>query len=187
MDDHDTKQYHTDELRKAYAMVLQDTWLFSGTIRDNIAYGAAVSSGEDLSAVPLEDIEAAARLARADSFIERLPERYDTVLTEGAANISNGERQLLTIARAMIKKAPIIILDEATSSVDTRTELFIQQAMQELTSNTTSFVIAHRLSTIHDADRIIVMDQGAIVEIGTHAALLEKGGRYAEMYTAGQL
>ncbi|HHT25498.1 MAG TPA: ABC transporter ATP-binding protein [Clostridiaceae bacterium] len=187
LDDHDTKQYHTDELRKAYAMVLQDTWLFSGTIRDNIAYGAAVSSGEDLSAVPLEDIEAAARLARADSFIERLPERYDTVLTEGAANISNGERQLLTIARAMIKKAPIIILDEATSSVDTRTELFIQQAMQELTSNTTSFVIAHRLSTIHDADRIIVMDQGAIVEIGTHAALLEKGGRYAEMYTAGQL
>ncbi|MGI6578680.1 MAG: ABC transporter ATP-binding protein [Saccharofermentanales bacterium] len=187
LDDHDTKQYHTDELRKAYAMVLQDTWLFSGTIRDNIAYGAAISNGENLSAVPLEEIKAAAELARADSFIERLPEGYDTLLTEGAANISHGERQLLTIARAMIKKAPIIILDEATSSVDTRTELFIQHAMQELTSNTTSFVIAHRLSTIHDADRIIVMDQGAIVEVGTHAALLEKGGRYAEMYAAGRL
>ncbi|MGB4609137.1 MAG: ABC transporter ATP-binding protein [Saccharofermentanales bacterium] len=187
LDDHDTKQYHTDELRKAYAMVLQDTWLFSGTIRDNIAYGAAISNGENLSDVPFEEIKAAAELARADSFIERLPEGYDTLLTEGAANISHGERQLLTIARAMIKKAPIIILDEATSSVDTRTELFIQHAMQELTSNTTSFVIAHRLSTIHDADRIIVMDQGAIVEIGTHAALLEKGGRYAEMYAAGRL
>ncbi|HHU52593.1 MAG TPA: ABC transporter ATP-binding protein [Clostridiaceae bacterium] len=187
LDDRDTKQYHTDELRKAYAMVLQDTWLFSGTIRDNIAYGAAVSDGKDLSEVSLEDIKAAAELARADSFIERLPAGYDTVLTEGAANISQGERQLLTIARAMIKKAPIIILDEATSSVDTRTELFIQNAMQELTSNTTSFVIAHRLSTIHDADRIIVMDQGAIVEIGTHAELIGKGGRYAEMYTAGQL
>lgn len=187
LDDHDTKQYHTDELRKAYAMVLQDTWLFSGTIRDNIAYGAAISNGENLSDVPFEEIKAAAELARADSFIERLPEGYDTLLTEGAANISHGERQLLTIARAMIKKAPIIILDEATPSVDTRTELFIQHAMQELTSNTTSFVIAHRLSTIHDADRIIVMDQGAIVEIGTHAALLEKGGRYAEMYAAGRL
>ncbi|NLJ71007.1 MAG: ABC transporter ATP-binding protein [Clostridiaceae bacterium] len=187
LDDSDTKEYHTDELRKAYAMVLQDTWLFSGTIRDNIAYGAAILSGEDLSDVPLADIEAAAQLARADSFIERLPEGYDTMLTEGAGNISHGERQLLTIARAMIKKAPIIILDEATSSVDTRTELFIQQAMKELTSNTTSFVIAHRLSTIHDADRIIVMDQGAIIEVGTHAALLKKGGRYAEMYTAGQL
>ena len=187
LDDHDTKQYHTDESRKAYAMVLQDTWLFSGTICDNIAYGANISNGENLSDVPLEDVEVAAKLARADSFIERLPEGYDTLLREGASNISHGERQLLTIARAMIKKAPIIILDEATSSVDTRTELFIQQAMQELTSNTTSFVIAHRLSTIHDADRIIVMDQGAIVEIGTHAELIKKGGRYAEMYAAGQL
>ena len=187
LDGHNTKNYHTDELRKAYSMVLQDTWLFSGTIRENIAYGASISNEEDLCNVPLEDIKAAAKLAHADSFIECLPDGYDTMLSEGASNISQGERQLLTIARAMIKKAPIIILDEATSSVDTRTELFIQHAMKELTSNSTSFVIAHRLSTIHDADRIIVMDKGSIVEVGTHTGLLDKGGRYAEMYTAGEL
>jgi ATP-binding cassette subfamily B protein len=187
LDGHDTKNYHTDELRKAYSMVLQDTWLFSGTIRENIAYGAAISSEEDLCDVPLEDIKAAAKLAHADSFIECLPDGYDTMLSEGASNISQGERQLLTIARAIIKKAPIIILDEATSSVDTRTELFIQHAMKELTSNSTSFIIAHRLSTIHDADRIIVMDKGSIIEVGTHTGLLDKGGRYAEMYTAGEL
>ena len=187
LDGHDTKSYHTDELRKAYSMVLQDTWLFSGTIRENIAYGASISNEEDLCDVPLEDIKAAAKLAHADSFIECLPDGYNTMLSEGASNISQGERQLLTIARAMIKKAPIIILDEATSSVDTRTELFIQHAMKELTSNSTSFVIAHRLSTIHDADRIIVMDKGSIVEVGTHTGLLDKGGRYAEMYTAGEL
>jgi len=187
LDGHDTKNYHTDELRKAYSMVLQDTWLFSGTIRENIAYGASISNEEDLCNVPLEDIKAAAKLAHADSFIECLPDGYDTMLSEGASNISQGERQLLTIARAMIKKAPIIILDEATSSVDTRTELFIQHAMKELTSNSTSFVIAHRLSTIHDADRIIVMDKGSIIEVGTHTGLLDKGGRYAEMYKAGEL
>ena len=187
LDGHDTKNYHTDELRKAYSMVLQDTWLFSGTIRENIAYGASISNEEDLCDVPLEDIKAAAKLAHADSFIECLPDGYDTMLSEGASNISQGELQLLTIARAMIKKAPIIILDEATSSVDTRTELFIQHAMKELTSNSTSFVIAHRLSTIHDADRIIVMDKGSIVEVGTHTGLLDKGGRYAEMYKAGEL
>jgi len=187
LDGHDTKNYHTDELRKAYSMVLQDTWLFSGTIRENIAYGASISNEEDLCDVPLEDIKAAAKLAHADSFIECLPDGYDTMLSEGASNISQGERQLLTIARAMIKKAPIIILDEATSSVDTRTELFIQHAMKELTSNSTSFVIAHRLSTIHDADRIIVMDKGSIIEVGTHTGLLDKEGRYAEMYTAGEL
>lgn len=187
LDGHNTKRYHTDELRKAYSMVLQDTWLFSGTIRENIAYGATISSEKELCDVPLEEIKAAAKLAHADSFIECLPDGYDTILTEGASNISQGERQLLTIARAMIKKAPIIILDEATSSVDTRTELFIQHAMKELTSNSTSFVIAHRLSTVHDADRIIVMDKGSIVEVGTHTELLDRGGRYAEMYTAGQL
>jgi len=186
IDDKDVKEYKTTELRKAYSMVLQDTWLFSGSIRDNIAYGADISSKEDLSDVGFERVEEAAKLARADSFIERLPQGYDTVLAEGASNLSQGEIQLLTIARAMIKKAPIIILDEATSSVDTRTELLIQHGLKQLAANSTSFIIAHRLSTIKDADRIIVMDSGTIVEVGTHQQLLDKNGYYAQMYEAGQ-
>ena len=185
IDGKDAKSYRTEELRKAYSMVLQDTWLFSGSIRDNIAYGADISSGEDLCDVDFIKIKEAAELARADTFIERLAEGYDTVLTEGASNISQGEVQLLTIARAMIKKAPIIILDEATSSVDTRTEVLIQHGMRELADNSTSFIIAHRLSTIQDADRIIVMDSGTIVEVGTHRNYLRKR-YYAEMYSAGQ-
>ncbi|NMD38554.1 MAG: ABC transporter ATP-binding protein [Christensenellaceae bacterium] len=186
IDGKDAKSYSTEELRKAYSMVLQDTWLFSGSIRDNIAFGADISKDEDLCDVDFEKIREAATLARADSFIERLPDGYNTLLSEGASNLSQGEVQLLTIARAMIKKAPIIILDEATSSVDTRTELLIQHGLKELASNSTGFIIAHRLSTIQAADRIIVMDSGTIVEVGTHKELLEKNGYYAEMYMAGQ-
>lgn len=186
LDGIDTKGYDTDELRRAFAMVLQDTWLFEDTIRANIAYGAPLGPDETPADVPLTDIEAAARLARADEFIKRLPAGYDTVLTEGATNISQGQRQLLTIARAIIKGAPIIILDEATSSVDTRTELLIQHGMKELTSNRTSFIIAHRLSTIRDADSILVMDRGAIVETGTHDELLAQDGLYAQLFRAGQ-
>lgn len=181
-----TQEYLSKELRNAFSMVLQDTWLFSGSIGDNIAYGAQLEEGEGLGSVAIEEIKEAARLARADQFIEALPDGYNTLLTEGADNISQGQRQLLTIARAIIKKAPIIILDEATSSVDTRTELLIQQGMAELTNNRTSFIIAHRLSTIQDADRIIVMDSGTIVETGTHEELLAKDGHYADLYLAGQ-
>ncbi|MDD4323973.1 MAG: ATP-binding cassette domain-containing protein [Eubacteriales bacterium] len=186
LDGKDSKRYDSNELRKAYGMVLQDTWLFEGTIRDNIAYGAQLDPGQTLADVPFEEIEKAAKITRADSFIKRLPDGYDTVLTEGASNISQGQRQLLTIARAVIKQAPIIILDEATSSVDTRTELLIQHAMATLTSNRTSFIIAHRLSTIQDADRILVMEDGSIVECGSHGELLREGGVYARLYEAGR-
>lgn len=186
LDSKNTKEYETRELRKAFSMVLQDTWLFEGTIRDNIAYGYEIEPGQSLEVVPLEKIEEAARMARADHFIELFPQGYNTILTEGGSNISQGQRQLLTIARAMIKKAPIIILDEATSSVDTRTEVLIQEGMKKLTEHNTSFIIAHRLSTIRNADQIIVMDKGTIVETGTHEELLERNGTYAEMYLAGQ-
>lgn len=186
LDGIDTKTYATSELRKAFAMVLQDTWLFEGSIRDNIAYGAQLPPGGTLADVPVAEIESAAKLARASSFIEHLPCGYETKLTEGAINISQGQRQLLTIARAIIKRAPVIILDEATSSVDTRTEVLIQHGMKVLTSNRTSFIIAHRLSTIRDADRILVMERGAIVESGTHEALVQGKGLYSQMFRAGQ-
>jgi len=164
-------------------MVLQDTWLFNGTIRDNIAYGQ-----EDALE---EEIINAAKAAHAHHFISTLPEGYDTILNEEASNISQGQKQLLTIARAFLADPAILILDEATSNVDTRTEILIQRAMSNLMKDRTSFVIAHRLSTIRDADLILVMNQGTIIEQGTHKELLDMGGFYAELYnsqfTAGAL
>jgi ATP-binding cassette, subfamily B, multidrug efflux pump len=165
-----------DELRSLTGMVLQDAWLFGGTIADNIAYGSA-------GATP-EQITEAARATYVDRFVQTLPDGYDTVLDDEAANVSMGERQLITIARAFLARPAILILDEATSSVDTRTEVLIQRAMTSLRQGRTSFVIAHRLSTIRDADLILVMEDGQIVEQGTHATLLAAGGAYARLYQA---
>lgn len=164
------------ELRQTIGMVLQDTWLFKGTIKENIRFGKETATDEDVVKV--------AKAAYADDFITKLPDGYDTVLNEEASNISQGQKQLLTIARAMLANAPIMILDEATSSVDTRTELFIQQAMRKLMKGRTSFVIAHRLSTIQDADLILVMDKGTIVEQGTHEQLLQQDGLYKSLFTS---
>ena len=164
------------DLRQLFGMVLQDTWLFNGTIRENIAYGRENATETE--------IVRAARTAQADHFIRTLPEGYDTILNQEASNLSQGQKQLLTIARAVLANPPILILDEATSSVDTRTEVLIQHAMTELMKGRTSFVIAHRLSTIRDADLILVMNHGTIVEQGTHDELLAKGGFYAELYNS---
>jgi ATP-binding cassette subfamily B protein len=161
-------------LRRAFGMVLQDTWLFSGTIRENIAYGRE-------SATEAEIVHAA-RAAQADHFIRTLPQNYDTLVNEEASNLSQGQKQLLTIARAVLADPAILILDEATSSVDTRTEVLIQKAMGDLMRGRTTFVIAHRLSTIRNADLILMMEHGCIVEQGTHRELLETNGRYAELY-----
>ncbi len=170
----DTRDMSREDLRTTFGMVLQDTWLFNGTIKENLAYGK--------NGATEEEIYSAAKIARADHFIRTLPEGYDTVLNEEASNISQGQKQLLTIARALLADPPIMILDEATSSVDTRTELLIQHAMNHLMVGRTSFVIAHRLSTIRDADLILVMDQGKVIEQGTHHELLEAKGFYAELY-----
>ncbi|MBD1544402.1 ABC transporter ATP-binding protein [Arthrobacter sp. IA7] len=164
------------ELRSRMGMVLQDTWLFGGTIRDNIAYGRP-------SASEAEIVEAA-QATYVDRFVRALPEGYDTLLEDEGSNVSAGEKQLLTIARAFLSRPSVLILDEATSSVDTRTELLVQKAMSALRSDRTSFVIAHRLSTIRDADLILVMESGQIVEQGTHASLLSAGGAYARLYEA---
>ena len=163
-------------LRLAYSMVLQDTWLFYGSIYDNIAYGRPSATREE--------VEAAARAAHIDGFIRSLPQGYDTILTDDAANISKGQKQLLTIARAMLMDSPMLILDEATSNVDTRTELLVQQAMRELMRDKTCFVVAHRLSTVRHADRILVVRDGDIVESGVHAELMAKKGFYWELYQA---
>lgn len=165
-----------DSLRKSYAMVLQDTWLFTGTVFENIAYGREGATRED--------VIAAAKAARVHDFIEALPEGYDTILTEEGTNISKGQKQLLTIARAMLMDTRMLILDEATSNVDTRTEILIQQAMRNLMKDKTCFVIAHRLSTIRNADTILVVKDGKIAEQGTHAELIAKDGVYKKMYYA---
>ncbi len=174
IDGRDITKVTRASLRRAFTMVLQDTWLFSGTIYENVAYG----SGD----VSREDVERVCRAAKIHSFISRLPDGYDTVLTDNAVNISKGQKQLLTIARAMLLSSPMLILDEATSNVDTRTELHIRRAMEELMCGKTCFVIAHRLSTIKHAKTIIVMNEGDVVEQGTHEELMEKGGYYAELY-----
>ncbi|MGW2515061.1 ABC transporter ATP-binding protein [Streptomyces scopuliridis] len=177
LDGTDVASMSRAELRAGIGMVLQDTWLFGGTIADNIAYGASRAVGR-------EEIEEAARAAHADRFIRTLPEGYDTVIDDEGSGVSAGEKQLITIARAFLSDPVILVLDEATSSVDTRTEVLIQKAMARLAHGRTSFVIAHRLSTIRDADVILVMENGAIVEQGTHDELLAAEGAYARLYAA---
>jgi ATP-binding cassette, subfamily B, multidrug efflux pump len=176
LDGADISELSRDDLRSRIGMVLQDSWLFGGTIRDNIAYGDPDASEEQ--------ILAAARAAYVDRFVHSLPDGYDTVIDEEGDNLSAGEKQLITIARAFLADREILILDEATSSVDTRTELLVQEAMAALRSSRTSFVIAHRLSTIRDADVILVMEHGQIVEQGSHAELLERGGAYHALYNS---
>jgi ATP-binding cassette subfamily B protein len=172
----DIASMRRSDLRSSIAMVLQDTWLFGGTIRDNIAYG-------NLHAT-LDEIELAAQATYVERFVHSLPDGYDTVIDDEGGNVSTGEKQLITIARAFVADPAVLILDEATSSVDTRTEVLIQDAMAALRSNRTSFVIAHRLSTIRDADTILVMQDGQIVEHGDHDDLLARGGAYSALYNA---
>ena len=176
LDGHNIKDFNRRELRDAFGMVLQDTWLFKDTIMENIRYGRLDATDEE--------VIAAAKAAHADHFITTLPGGYNMELNEDASNVSQGQKQLLTIARAILANNPVLILDEATSSIDTRTEQRIQKAMDNLMKGRTSFIIAHRLSTIKDADMILVMKDGDIVEQGTHDQLLEKGGFYADLYNS---
>ncbi|MEH6943988.1 ABC transporter ATP-binding protein, partial [Bacillus sp. JJ722] len=172
----DITEMARSDLRQLFGMVLQETWLFNGSIKDNIAYGRENATDEE--------VYEAAKAAHADHFIRTLPDGYDTILNEDATNISQGQKQLLTIARAILANPAILILDEATSSVDTRTEIHIQKAMNNLMNGRTSFVIAHRLSTIKDADLILVMKEGTVIEQGNHQELLNKGGFYADLYNS---
>ena len=170
------REIDREQLRGRMAMVLQETWLFSGTIMDNLQYGRLEATQEE--------VIQAAKMAHADEFITTLPQGYQTLLNEAASNISQGQRQLLTIARACLANPEILILDEATSSVDTRTERLIQSAMNRLLKGRTSFVVAHRLSTIRDANQILVMENGNIVEMGNHESLLKENGLYASLYNS---
>lgn len=174
VDGQDTKRLTRSSLRAAFGMVLQETWLFEGTVRDNIAYGRPDAT--------LDEVEAAARRAHADKFIAQLPQGYDTLIGEGGGSLSQGQRQLLCIARVMLADPPILLLDEATSSIDTRTELQVQQAFDAMMEGRTSLVVAHRLSTIRNADCILVLKDGHIIERGTHDELLAAGGFYAQLY-----
>lgn len=176
IDGHNIKDFKRGELRSLFGMVLQDTWLFGGTVKDNIKYGKP-------NATDSEVIEAA-KAAHVHHFIKTLPNSYDMILNEESSNVSQGQKQLLTIARVILADPKILILDEATSSIDTRTEEQIQSAMDNLMKGRTSFIIAHRLSTIKNADLILVMNQGDIVEQGTHEELLEKQGFYADLYNS---
>ena len=176
IDGHDICHLKRDDLRRAYTMVLQETWLFYGTIFENITYGKENATREE--------VIAAAKAAKIHSYIEHLPDGYDTILSDDGVNISKGQKQLITIARAMLADAPILILDEATSNVDSRTEIKIQEAMYSLMENRTCFVIAHRLSTIKNADVILVFKDGNVIEQGNHNELIEKGGFYATLYNS---
>jgi ATP-binding cassette subfamily B protein len=176
IDGHNIQDFNRSDLRKLFGMVLQDTWLFNGTIMDNIRYSKLGATDDE--------VIKAAKAAHVHHFISTLPDGYNMVLNEEASNVSQGQKQLLTIARAILADPKILILDEATSSVDTRTEILIQRAMDSLMKGRTSFIIAHRLSTIRDADLILVMNEGDIVEQGNHEELLAKGGFYANLYNS---
>ena len=175
LDGTDIKDIKRESLRSCFAMVLQETWLFNGTIRENIAYGMPQASDEE--------IVQAAKAAYAHDFISRMPDGYNSIITEDGENLSQGEKQLLTIARAMLLKPPMLILDEATSSIDTRTEKLVQDGMDKLMEGRTTFAIAHRLSTVRNSDCIMVLEQGSIIERGDHEDLLAQHGRYYQLYT----
>jgi ATP-binding cassette subfamily B protein len=177
IDGKDIRTVKRDDLRKLYGMVLQETWLFDGTVMDNIRYGKLDATDEE--------VYEACRLSGAEEFIKLLPEGFNTRITENGENLSGGQKQLITIARAFLKNPAVLILDEATSSVDTRTELLVQKGMNEVMKGRTNFVVAHRLSTIRKADEILFIDNGTIRERGTHEELLEKQGLYYAMYKSG--